>query len=212
MKSAIGVLASPGGDSNGSQRLIIRDTEGRAQTLDSGRLDCETLLLTTWTNSLHLSFSSLKPRPEILPYNGIAQGLHETVSVPFLSRQAVFSLETKPLSHLGNSKWNHFISCCYFFLIAKVQDPAGGRIRTSSIASAALNNPNSSPFGFHLLPPSVKFGVLREGHTYETTVKLKNIGADFCRWGLGTCVCLVTSYSVACFWLPPSVNVSWIEL
>lgn len=66
--------------------------------------------------------------------------------------------------------------------LTKVQDPSGGRVRTSSIASAAIKNPNSSPYGFHLLPPSVKFGVLREGLTYETTVKLKNTGVDFCRF------------------------------
>lgn len=54
-------------------------------------------------------------------------------------------------------------------------------MKTSSVASAAINNTNSSPFGFHLLPPSVKFGVLKEGHTYEATVKLKNVGVDFCR-------------------------------
>ena len=52
--------------------------------------------------------------------------------------------------------------------------------------SAAINNINSSPFGFHLLPPAVKFGVLEEGHTYATTVKLKNVGVDFCRWGQGS--------------------------
>lgn len=28
----------------------------------------------------------------------------------------------------------------------------------------------------------MKFGVLQEGHTYATTVKLKNIGVDFCRF------------------------------
>ncbi|XP_070252628.1 sperm-associated antigen 17 isoform X3 [Myotis yumanensis] len=66
--------------------------------------------------------------------------------------------------------------------LTKVQDPSGGRVRTSSIASATIKNPNLSPYGFHLLPPSVKFGVLREGHTYETTVKLKNTGVDFCRF------------------------------
>uniref|UniRef100_A0A8D1VBK2 Sperm-associated antigen 17 n=1 Tax=Sus scrofa TaxID=9823 RepID=A0A8D1VBK2_PIG len=66
--------------------------------------------------------------------------------------------------------------------LAKVQDSVGGRVRTSSVASAAINNISSSPFGFHLLPPSVKFGVLKEGHTYATTVKLKNVGVDFCRF------------------------------
>ncbi|ELR56729.1 Sperm-associated antigen 17 [Bos mutus] len=66
--------------------------------------------------------------------------------------------------------------------LAKAQDSVGGRVRTSSVASAAINNINSSPFGFHLLPPVVKFGVLEEGHTYATTVKLKNVGVDFCRF------------------------------
>ncbi|KAI4549114.1 hypothetical protein MG293_001444 [Ovis ammon polii] len=60
--------------------------------------------------------------------------------------------------------------------LTKTQDSVGGRVRTSSVASAAINNINSSPFGFHLLPPVVKFGVLEEGHTYATTVKLKNVG------------------------------------
>nr|XP_007975591.2 sperm-associated antigen 17 isoform X3 [Chlorocebus sabaeus] len=66
--------------------------------------------------------------------------------------------------------------------LAKVQDSVGGKVNTSSIASAAINNAQSSPFGFHLLPSSVKFGVLKEGHTYATVVKLKNVGVDFCRF------------------------------
>ncbi|ELK05960.1 Sperm-associated antigen 17 [Pteropus alecto] len=64
--------------------------------------------------------------------------------------------------------------------LTKVQDSVGGRVKTSSVASAAMNNVNSSPFGFHLLPPSVKFGVLKEGQTYAATVKLRNVGVDFC--------------------------------
>uniref|UniRef100_A0A671FSE7 Sperm associated antigen 17 n=1 Tax=Rhinolophus ferrumequinum TaxID=59479 RepID=A0A671FSE7_RHIFE len=64
----------------------------------------------------------------------------------------------------------------------KVQDSVGGRVKTSSVASIAIKNAHSSPFGFHLLPPSVKFGVLQEGHTYATTVKLMNVGVDFCRF------------------------------
>uniref|UniRef100_A0A8C5UMS4 Sperm associated antigen 17 n=1 Tax=Microcebus murinus TaxID=30608 RepID=A0A8C5UMS4_MICMU len=66
--------------------------------------------------------------------------------------------------------------------LKKVQDSVGGKVNTSSIASAAINNAHSSPFGFHLLPSSVKFGVLKEGHTYATVIKLKNIGVDFCRF------------------------------
>ncbi|XP_016780307.3 sperm-associated antigen 17 isoform X3 [Pan troglodytes] len=66
--------------------------------------------------------------------------------------------------------------------LAKVQDSVGGKVNTSSVASAAINNAKSSLFGFHLLPSSVKFGVLKEGHTYATVVKLKNVGVDFCRF------------------------------
>ncbi|XP_036047259.1 sperm-associated antigen 17 [Onychomys torridus] len=66
--------------------------------------------------------------------------------------------------------------------LAKVEDTVGGKVNTSSVASAAIYNVNASPFGFHLLPPTVKFGVLKEGHTYATIVKLKNVGVDFCRF------------------------------
>nr|XP_054384852.1 sperm-associated antigen 17 isoform X5 [Pongo abelii] len=66
--------------------------------------------------------------------------------------------------------------------LAKVQDSVGGKVNTSSVASAAINNAKSSLFGFHLVPSSVKFGVLKEGHTYATVVKLKNVGVDFCRF------------------------------
>ncbi|XP_008578639.1 PREDICTED: sperm-associated antigen 17 [Galeopterus variegatus] len=66
--------------------------------------------------------------------------------------------------------------------LTKVQDSVGGKVNTSSVASAAINNAKSSLFGFHLLPSSVNFGVLKEGHTYETTVKLRNVGVDFCRF------------------------------
>uniref|UniRef100_A0A8C8ZXV7 Sperm associated antigen 17 n=1 Tax=Prolemur simus TaxID=1328070 RepID=A0A8C8ZXV7_PROSS len=66
--------------------------------------------------------------------------------------------------------------------LTKVKDSVGGKVNTSSVASAAVNNANSSSFGFHLLPSSVKFGVLKEGHTYAAIVKLKNVGVDFCRF------------------------------
>ncbi|XP_049735924.1 sperm-associated antigen 17 isoform X2 [Elephas maximus indicus] len=66
--------------------------------------------------------------------------------------------------------------------LPKAHDSVGGKVNTSSVASAAIHNVNSSPFGFHLLPSSVNFGVLKEGHTYATIVKLKNVGVDFCRF------------------------------
>ncbi|KAM6217136.1 sperm-associated antigen 17 [Rhynchocyon petersi] len=66
--------------------------------------------------------------------------------------------------------------------LSKVHDSVGGKVNTSSVASVAIHNAKSSPFGFHLLPPSVNFGVLKEGHTYITIVKLKNVGVNFCRF------------------------------
>lgn len=136
------------------------------------------------------------------------------VNIHFLPEtSSCFLLETEPFSHLGNSKYNHFISCSYFFLNTKAQDFTGGRVKTSSVASAAINNPHSSPFGFHLLPPSVNFGVLKEGHIYETTVKLKNIGVDFCRWGRDPRACsghLLLPCGLS--WRPTSVNAYWVEL
>ncbi|XP_044531471.1 sperm-associated antigen 17 [Gracilinanus agilis] len=66
--------------------------------------------------------------------------------------------------------------------LKKVEDSVGGRVNTSSVAAAALNSVKPPPYGFHLLPPEVNFGVLKEGQTYATTVKLRNIGVDFCRF------------------------------
>uniref|UniRef100_A0A4X2KND6 Sperm associated antigen 17 n=1 Tax=Vombatus ursinus TaxID=29139 RepID=A0A4X2KND6_VOMUR len=66
--------------------------------------------------------------------------------------------------------------------LKKVEDCVGGRVYTSSVAAAAMNSAKPPPFGFHLLPPEVNFGVLKEGHTYAATVKLRNVGVDFCRF------------------------------
>ncbi|KAG8517644.1 Sperm-associated antigen 17 [Galemys pyrenaicus] len=66
--------------------------------------------------------------------------------------------------------------------LAKVHNPVGGKVKTSSIAAATINHANPPPFGFYLLPSSVKFGVLEEGQTYTATVRLKNVGVDFCRF------------------------------
>ncbi|XP_049621975.1 sperm-associated antigen 17 [Suncus etruscus] len=64
----------------------------------------------------------------------------------------------------------------------KVEDIVGGRVNTSSVALAAINNSNAPMCEFHLLPSSVKLGEIEEGYTYVTVVKLKNVGVDFCRF------------------------------
>ncbi|NXX21384.1 SPG17 protein, partial [Podargus strigoides] len=59
----------------------------------------------------------------------------------------------------------------------KIEDPVTGKVNTSSLATR--QEPLS---GFHLIPPRVTFGVLREGCTYATTVIMKNIGVNFSRF------------------------------
>ncbi|XP_056415956.1 sperm-associated antigen 17 isoform X2 [Hyla sarda] len=61
---------------------------------------------------------------------------------------------------------------------AAVEDPVRRSIRTASTSSSS----SPIPRGFHLIPSVVHFGVLREGCTYSTSVIIKNIGVDFCRF------------------------------
>ncbi|XP_070598085.1 sperm-associated antigen 17 isoform X4 [Erythrolamprus reginae] len=56
-------------------------------------------------------------------------------------------------------------------------DLVSGKVRTSSVTA-----PSQKMSGFLLIPPKVTFGILKEGCTYSTTVILKNVGMDFCRF------------------------------
>ncbi|XP_071995183.1 sperm-associated antigen 17-like isoform X3 [Engystomops pustulosus] len=56
-----------------------------------------------------------------------------------------------------------------------VEDPVQRRVRTASTSAHV-------PRGFHLIPSVLQFGVLREGHTYSTSVTIKNVGVDLCRF------------------------------
>uniref|UniRef100_A0A803V6Q8 Sperm associated antigen 17 n=1 Tax=Ficedula albicollis TaxID=59894 RepID=A0A803V6Q8_FICAL len=58
----------------------------------------------------------------------------------------------------------------------KTEDPASGKLSTSSLAT------RQDLTGFHLIPPRVTFGVLKEGCTYATTVIMKNVGVNFSRF------------------------------
>ncbi|NWI28153.1 SPG17 protein, partial [Sula dactylatra] len=58
----------------------------------------------------------------------------------------------------------------------KIEDPVAGRVNTSSLAT------RQHVSGFHLIPPRVTFGVLKEGCTYAATVILKNVGVNFSRF------------------------------
>ncbi|XP_025946518.1 sperm-associated antigen 17 [Apteryx rowi] len=59
----------------------------------------------------------------------------------------------------------------------KVDDPVGGKVNTSSLATTKQHLS-----AFHLIPPNVTFGVLKEGCTYTATVILKNVGVNFSRF------------------------------
>ncbi|NXP56118.1 SPG17 protein, partial [Heliornis fulica] len=59
----------------------------------------------------------------------------------------------------------------------KIEDPVAGRVNTSSAATRRQHLSS-----FHLIPPRVAFGMLKEGCTYTTTVILKNVGVNFSRF------------------------------
>ncbi|NXI68841.1 SPG17 protein, partial [Anseranas semipalmata] len=59
----------------------------------------------------------------------------------------------------------------------KIEDPVAGKVNISSLATTKQHLS-----GFHLIPPRVTFGVLKEGCTYAATVILKNVGINFSRF------------------------------
>ncbi|NWR78365.1 SPG17 protein, partial [Centropus unirufus] len=59
----------------------------------------------------------------------------------------------------------------------KIGNLAAGKINTTSLTTRRQHLS-----GFHLIPPRVTFGVLKEGCTYVTPVILKNVGVDFSRF------------------------------
>ncbi|XP_075449047.1 sperm-associated antigen 17 isoform X2 [Ascaphus truei] len=65
---------------------------------------------------------------------------------------------------------------------AVVEDPVRRRVNTASTSAPASRGVKSLPRGFHLFPTAVQFGALREGYTYATTVTMKNIGVELCRF------------------------------
>ncbi|NXT57741.1 SPG17 protein, partial [Pluvianellus socialis] len=59
----------------------------------------------------------------------------------------------------------------------KIEDPVAGKVNTSSLATT-----REHLSGFHLIPPRLTLGVLKEGCTYTATVILKNVGVNFSRF------------------------------
>ncbi|XP_063675523.1 sperm-associated antigen 17-like isoform X5 [Bolinopsis microptera] len=77
------------------------------------------------------------------------------------------------------------------------EEPVRRGVKTSSVLAAGRRKHISDMRGFQVYPPEVSFGVLCPGGMYATTVTLKNIGIDSCRFQIkcpknieGVSVCL----------------------
>jgi len=65
----------------------------------------------------------------------------------------------------------------------EVEEPVRRKVKTSSVAGGLMMGHNKvAERGFQLFPPEVVFGVLKEGTTYASTVRMQNTGIDLCRF------------------------------
>jgi len=62
------------------------------------------------------------------------------------------------------------------------EEPVRRSVKTSSVLAASSRKKVSEMRGFQILPPEVTYGVLCPGGTYASTVTLKNVGIDSCRF------------------------------
>lgn len=66
---------------------------------------------------------------------------------------------------------------------AQLQFPSLDEPLRTKDRTVSLGGPSAVVRGFHLLPPSVDFGTLREGTSSVVTVAMRNVGVDTCRCG-----------------------------
>ena len=89
-----------------------------------------------------------------------------------------------------NCIWLYLILCVnnwsvfLFQQFMEVEEPVRRRVQTVSVTGGdqITKEKISGLRGFELLPSKVGFGVLKEGCTYQSTVRLKNTGIDSCRF------------------------------
>ena len=62
------------------------------------------------------------------------------------------------------------------------EEPVRRGVKTSSVLAAGKRKQVTELRGFQLYPPEVSFGVLCPKGSYATTVTLKNVGIDSCRF------------------------------
>ncbi|XP_059824386.1 sperm-associated antigen 17 isoform X2 [Hypanus sabinus] len=66
---------------------------------------------------------------------------------------------------------------------AVLEEPVRRKVNTVSITGAVASGLLKEPVrGFELFPRKMNFGVLQEGFTYASTVSLRNVGIDSCRF------------------------------
>ncbi|XP_072116435.1 sperm-associated antigen 17 isoform X3 [Mobula birostris] len=66
---------------------------------------------------------------------------------------------------------------------AAIEEPVRRKVNTVSITGAVASGLLKEPVrGFELFPREMNFGILQEGLTYASTVTLKNVGIDSCRF------------------------------
>ena len=85
-----------------------------------------------------------------------------------------------------------FDACCtvglcsrpHYLQFANVEEPVRRKVMTSSVAKPLASGVRtmSEMRGFELHPKEVAFGVLKEGSTYTSSVTIKNVGIDSCRF------------------------------
>ncbi|XP_053561104.1 sperm-associated antigen 17 [Bombina bombina] len=155
----------------------VTDTEGPPQ-LASDRI-CETpqadrecwALADQYDTDTDFSWPSVTPQRQhkslsrSLNIDVTGQPRREKIKLP------AAILSDKPVS-IPNTKF------------AVVEDPVRRKSNTVSTSPLATRGAKMLPRGFHLTPPAVQFGTVKEGCTYATSVTMKNIGVEFCRFNV----------------------------
>ncbi|OXB68934.1 hypothetical protein ASZ78_005371 [Callipepla squamata] len=150
----------------------------------SGNLPPETVENFRRVSECLSSTSESSPSPSLLLQTHLVQRESSSstadLSLAAESQEAAFQVKVQSL--LVNAAGQPRKEKCtllsnILILFAKVEDPVAGRVNISSLAT-----PKQHLSGFHLIPPRVMFGVLKEGCTYAATVILKNVGIDFSRF------------------------------
>uniref|UniRef100_A0A8B9E807 Sperm associated antigen 17 n=1 Tax=Anser cygnoides TaxID=8845 RepID=A0A8B9E807_ANSCY len=144
-----------------TEKTVAKQTEEQERTLGLGRIWC--LVFCAFGN-LFFPDLSKAARSQEMPFQLKVQSL--LVNAAGQPRKEKVRLPSSLQGRKPNSIPHK-----------KIEDPVAGKVNISSLATTKWHH-----CGFHLIPPRVTFGVLKEGCTYATTVILKNVGINFSRF------------------------------